>query len=345
MDGGLLNKVLNDFVSAISGSWGPELQAYLLPLLLALVTLQFGLIAIEATIARDVPLLLMHVLLGIIRVSIVVAIFDHAFEWGNDIVQTGQMIGSHISGISPTMVTPSDVFNAGAKIMQTIFQAKAHGSWFSELFQRLEFFFAGIAVMFCWAVASLIYLGCLLEAALLVYAGPLVIAFTPLSWTFDMLVSWAKSVLAIAFKVALVLMTLGVGRALANQWVATITATSITLTSDLSPLLIPIVESLIFVYVVWKVPTRISGLAFGAAATGFTQDLIAMGATGAAGSAQTAMGGGGGGGSAGGGASSGGGGGEGGGSGGSPGLLSQAGQAARDGAKALAQKIQSKLTT
>jgi type IV secretion system protein VirB6/type IV secretion system protein TrbL len=235
------------------------------------------------------------------------------------------------------------VFNAGAKIMQTIFAAKAHGSWFSELFQRLEFFFAGIAVMFCWAVAALIYLGCLLEAALLVYAGPLVIAFTPLSWTFDMLVSWAKSVLAIAFKIALVLMTLGVGMALANQWVDSITRTSITLTSDLSPLLIPIVESLIFAYVVWKVPTRISGLAFGAAATGFTQDLIAMGATGTGGAVQTAMGGGGS--NAGGGASSGGSGGGSGGGGGSPGLLSQAGQAARDGAKALAQKIQSKLTT
>jgi P-type conjugative transfer protein TrbL len=339
MDGGLLDRVLNDFVSAISGAWGPNLQVYLLPLLLALVTLQFGLVAIEATIARDVPLLLMHVLLGIIRVSIVVAIFDHAFDWGNDIVQTGQMIGTSISGLSPTVLTPSGVFNSGASIMQTIFAAKAHGTWLSELFQRLEFFFAGIAVMFAWAVAALIYLGCLLEAALLVYAGPLVIAFTPLTWTFDMLLSWAKSVLAIAFKVALVLMTLGVGIVLANEWVANITATSVTLTSDLSPLLIPIVESLIFVYVVWKIPTRVSGLAFGAAAVGFTQDLIAMGASRAAGSVQSA-GGGGSGGRA--GDSGGGGGANGGGE--SPGLLSQAGQAALSGAKALAAKVQAKLT-
>jgi P-type conjugative transfer protein TrbL len=338
LDGGLLNTVLHDFVSAITGNWGPNLQVYLLPLLLALVTLQFGLVAIEATIARDVPLLLMHVLLGIIRVSIVVAIFDHAFDWGNDIVQTGQMIGADIAGLSPTNLGPSDVFNAGGKIMETIFAAKAHGSWLQEAVQCLEFLFAGIAVMFAWAAAALLYLGCLLEAALIVYAGPLVIAFTPLSWTFDMLISWAKSVLAIAFKVALILMTLGVGMLLANGWVANIAATSITLTSDLSPLLIPIVESLIFVYVVWKVPTRISGLAFGAAAVGFTQDLIAMGASSAAGS--TSRGGGSSGGSGGGGGGSGGssGGGE------SPSLLSHAGQAARDGAKALASKVQSMLT-
>jgi hypothetical protein len=154
--------------------------------------------------------------------------------------------------------------------------------------------------------------------------------------------SWAKSVLAIGFKIALILMTLGVGMLLANQWVATITATSVTLTSDLSPLLIPIVESLIFVYVVWKIPTRISGLAFGGAVTGFTQDLIAMGASRAAGSVQSAGGGGGGSGS-GGGSAGGDGGGNGG--GGSPGLLSQAGQAAVQGAKALASKVQAKLTT
>jgi P-type conjugative transfer protein TrbL len=330
MDGGLLTQVLNDFQGAITGSWGPTLQADLLPLLLALVTLQFGLIAIEAAIARDVPLLLMHVLLGIIRVSIVVAIFDHAFEWGNDIVQTGQIIGGDIAGPTVAGLMPSDVFNAGGAIMQTIFAAKAHGSWFSELFQRLEFFFAGLAVMFAWAVAALIYLGCLLEAALLVYAGPLVIAFTPVSWTFDMLISWAKGVLAIAFKIALILMTLGVGMVLANQWVATIKATSVTLTSDLSPLLIPIIESVIFVYLVWKIPTRISGLTFGGAVTGFTQDLIAMGASRAASS--TSRGGG----------SSGGRGNSGGGE--SAGLLSQAGQAARDGAKALASKVQSMLT-
>jgi P-type conjugative transfer protein TrbL len=342
MDGGLLNRVLNDFVSAISGSWGPDLQAYLLPLLLALVTVQFGLVAIEATIARDVPLLLMHVLLGIIRIGIVVAIFDHAFEWGNDIVQTGMIIGTDISGITPTAVTPSDVFNAGGAIMKTIFAAKAHGSWLSEAVQCAEFLFAGIAVMFAWAVAALIYLGCLLEAALIVYAGPLVIAFTPLSWTFDMLLSWAKSVLAIAFKVALILMTLGVGMLLANQWVATITATSITMTSDLSPLLIPVVESLIFAYVVWKVPTRISGLAFGGGVVGFTQELIGMGASGMAGSTRGSGGSSDGGGGSGGGSAGGSGGG---GGGGSPGLLTQAGQAARDGAKALAQKIQSKLTT
>jgi hypothetical protein len=74
--------------------------------------------------------------------------------------------------------------------------------------------------------------------------------------------------------------------------------------------------------------------------TGFTQDLIAMGASSAAGSVHSAGGGGGG---SGGKAGSGGGGGASGGE--SPGLLSQAGQAALNGAKALASKVQAKLTS
>src|SRR5215469_17075482 len=177
-DGQLLDTVLRSFTDAITGSWGPNLNTTLLPLLLLLVTLQFGLIAIEAAIARDIPLLLIHVLLGIIRVAIVVAIFDNAFEWATDIVQTGADIGTNISGISPTSLTPSGVFNTGLSVAQTIFAAKASGGWLSDAVQAVEFLLVGTAVGAAWLVASLLYLGALLESILLIYGGPLVIAFT-----------------------------------------------------------------------------------------------------------------------------------------------------------------------
>jgi len=123
-DGNILDTVLNNFTAAITGSWGPYLEAYLHPLLLALVCLQFGMIAVEATIARDVPLVLMHVMLGIIRVCIVIAIFEHATEWGGDIVQTFRQVGENI-GL--TAATPSSVFNQGGKLASAIYHAKAYG--------------------------------------------------------------------------------------------------------------------------------------------------------------------------------------------------------------------------
>jgi P-type conjugative transfer protein TrbL len=339
-DGELLDNVLHDFTNTISGAWGPSLSANLLPLLMALVVLQVGIIAIEAVIARDVPLLLMHILLGVIRVAIVVAIFENAFDWGNAIVQTGQDIGAEIAGLDPTSLSPSGVFNTGLSVAQTIMQAKAHGSWYLELFQDLEFFLCGVGVGAAWLIASLLYLGALLEGTLLVYGGPLVIAFTPLSWTFDLLVLWGKSLLQIAFKVALVLMTLGVGTVLAAQWVDATKAAGLTFTTNLANLLIALVESTVFAWLTWKVPNKLSGLAGGAAVLGFTEGVIGMAGQTTGGAVSSAFSSG----SSGGGSTGAQGGGQSGAMVSSEGWAGQAAIAAASAGKALAQKVQAALT-
>jgi|SRR5215470_8839448 len=82
-----------------------------------------------------------------------IAIFQHATEWGLDITQTFQQIGENIAG-GAVAFTPSSVFNRGGALMQALFAAKAHGGWTVEVVQAFEFFFAGIAVMIAWALAS-----------------------------------------------------------------------------------------------------------------------------------------------------------------------------------------------
>src|ERR1700728_1049398 len=285
-DFGTLDTVLGNFTSAISAVWGPQLFFYLQPLMFMLIVLQFGLVAAEATITRDVPLVIVHLFLGIIRMGVVWAIFNHAFDWGNSIVQTGQVLGSNISGFG---LTPSGVFDNGLNVMHTILVTKAAGSWFNEVFENLEFFFVGLFVMLAWAVASIIYLGALIEAQLLVYVGPLIIAFTPLSWTFEMLLVWGRSLLAIAFRTALILMTLAIGMVLANQWSAAVVASSSTFTTNIWNLLITIVEAMLFAYAVLKIPNRIGGMAGGAAMIGFGEALLDMAGV-AAGAGYAALG-------------------------------------------------------
>ena len=210
-DFGTLDTLLGNFTSAISGVWGPQLFFYLQPVLMAIIVLQFGLVAVEATVERDIPLLISHTMIGLLRIGVVWSIFTYGFTWANSIVQTGQVLGSNISGFG---LTPSGVFDNGIAVMQTIFHTKAAGTWYIELFEKLEFFAVGLFVMLAWAVASIIYLGCLIEAVLLVYVGPLIIAFTPLSWTFELLLTWGRSLLGIAFKAALIVMTLAIGMVL-----------------------------------------------------------------------------------------------------------------------------------
>ena len=277
-DFGILDTVVHNFTSAIAGTWGPQLFYYLQPVLFAIIVLQFGLVAVEATVQRDIPLLLSHTMMGLFRIGVVWSIFTYGFSWANSIVQTGQALGNNISGFG---LTPSGVFDAGLGVMETIFHTKASGTWYLEPFEKLEFFMVGTAVMLCWLFASGIYLGVLIEAALLVYVGPLITAFTPLSWTFEMLLIWGRSLLGTAFKVALVLMTLALGMVLANQWIAMTTATSNTFTTNIWNMLVAIVESLVFAVAVWRVPNRISGLTAGAATIGFGEAVLGMAASGA----------------------------------------------------------------
>lgn len=272
-DFGTLDTVLNNFTSAISGIWGPQLFFYLQPVLLAIIVLQFGLVAAEATVERNVPLLISHTMIGLLRIGVVWSIFTYGFTWANSIADTGRVLGANISGFG---LTPSGVFDNGIAVMQTIFHTKAAGSWFNQLFEDIEFFVVGVAVMLAWAVASIIYLGVLIEAALLVYVAPLVVAFTPLSWTFELLLTWARSLLAISFKAALILMTFAIGMVLANNWIAAFNASSATFTTNIWNLLIAVVEAILFAVCTSRIPNAISGLAGGAAAMGFGEAVLGM---------------------------------------------------------------------
>jgi type IV secretory pathway TrbL component len=278
-DLGTLDTVLHTFTNAISGTWGPQLVFYLQPVLLAIIVLQFGLVAAEATIERDIPLIISHTMIGLLRIGVVWSIFTNGFTWANSIIQTGQVLGNNISGFG---LTPSGVFDNGISVMHTIFATKAAGTWFNEFFEKFEFFLVGFFVMLAWAVASIIYLGALIEGVLLVYLGPLIIAFTPLSWTFEMLLIWGRSLLGIAFRTALILMTLAVGMVLANGWIADFTASAATFTTDVWNLLIGLVEAMLFAFCAWKLPNTISGLAGGAAVIGFGEAVLGMAAAGGA---------------------------------------------------------------
>jgi hypothetical protein len=147
--------VLGNFTSAAAGVWRPQPFYYLQPVFLAIIVLQFGLVAAEASGERDVPLLISHTMIGLLRIGVIWSIFVYSSTWANSIVQTGQVLGSNISGFG---LTPSGVFDNGISVMQTIFAAKAAGSWFEEPFQKIEFFMLGLFVMLARAVASIIYL-------------------------------------------------------------------------------------------------------------------------------------------------------------------------------------------
>jgi P-type conjugative transfer protein TrbL len=257
-DGQLLNQTLQTFTTQIE-SWYPQLLLYSIRLLGVLVFIQFAYIAVDLAASHDATRLLDNMVTAVIRVGLVYVLLNNAVDWGHAIINTGIQIGQTVTGESPDVLTPSGVFNAGLNMVGTLWRAKAAGGWLHPV-QDVEFMFVSIGVILCWAAAALIYLGALLEGAWIVYVGPILICFSALSSTAPMLVHWATRVLAIAVKIAVLLLVLAVGMGLAQTWGQQLANNSAAILTDGWWIILSLVQSILFGYLVFKVPGAVTSL-------------------------------------------------------------------------------------
>src|SRR5260370_30592876 len=75
-----------------------------------------------------------------------------------------------------------------------------------------------------------------------------------------MLIKWASIVLAIAIKIAVLLLVLAVGMGLAQAWGQQLAENSTTIGTNLWWLLLSLVQSVVFAYLVYKVPGAVTSL-------------------------------------------------------------------------------------
>jgi type IV secretory pathway TrbL component len=186
-------------------------------------------------------------------------LLNNAVDWGQAIINTGIQIGQAVTGQSPNVLTPSGLFNAGLSMVGTLWHAKAAAGWLHPIME-LEFLLVSIGIVLSWTAAALIYLGALLEGAWIVYVGPILICFSALSTTAPMLIQWATRVLAIAIKIAVLLLVLAVGMSLAQIWGQQLAENSTTIGTNLWWLVLSLVQSVVFAYLVYKVPGAVTSL-------------------------------------------------------------------------------------
>jgi hypothetical protein len=141
----------------------------------------------------------------------------------------------------------------------TLWQAKAAGGWLHPV-QDFELMFLSMGIVFAWAGAAFIYLGALLEAAWVVYSGPILVCFAALTSTAPMLIQWATRVLAIALKVAVLLLVLAVGLGLAQTWGQQLAENSASVVTNGWLPVQTLVESVLFCYLVYKVPGAVTSV-------------------------------------------------------------------------------------
>jgi len=270
-DGLLLNNTLQTLTTQLQ-TWYPQLLLYSTRLLGVLVFIQFGYIAVDLAASHDATRLLDNMVAAVIRVGLVYVLLNNAIDWGQALINTGIQIGQTVTGQSPNVLTPSGVFQAGLNMVGTLWHAKAAGGWLHP-FQDVEFMFVSIGIVLSWAAAALIYLGALLEGAWIVYTGPVLICFSALSSTAPMLVQWATRVLAIALKIAVLLLVLAVGMGLAQTWGQQLAANSGSITTNIWWLILSFVQSLLFCYLVHKVPAAVASLV-GSTAFNFGESFL-----------------------------------------------------------------------
>jgi len=271
-DGLLLNNTLQTLTTQIQ-AWYPQLLVYATRLLGVLTFLQFAYIAVDLAASHDATRLLDNMVAAVIRVGLVYVLLNNAVDWGQAIINTGIQIGQAVTGQSPNVLTPSGVFNAGLRMVGTLWQAKASAGWLHPIME-LEFLLVSIGIVLSWTAAALIYLGALLEGAWIVYVGPILICFSALSSTAPMLIQWATRVLAIAIKIAVLLLVLAVGMGLAQAWGEQLAANSTTIGTNLWWLVLSLVQSVVFAYLVYKVPSAVTSLV-GSTAFDFGESFLA----------------------------------------------------------------------
>ncbi|MBV8054582.1 MAG: type IV secretion system protein [Deltaproteobacteria bacterium] len=191
---------------------------------------------------------------GLFRIGVLNTVIRHAWEWGTAVTDTGSQIGADLAGLSPSSLSPSDIFGYGAHIIGDIWGARSLGMWF-HLGSDAVLILVSIVTIVAYAAAAIFYFWVLLEAAYVVLFGPLYIAFSALEWTWPSLFSWAGEVLATTFKLLAVTTMLGIGTSLADDWAATFDSAGTLINLHRNEYAdSALIQSLVFLFITTAVP-------------------------------------------------------------------------------------------
>jgi P-type conjugative transfer protein TrbL len=270
-DGNLLNSLLATMQAAFQ-TYQAQLLLIGVQLLGVLAVLQCFYLAVEAATTHDLPHMLENFSVALIKLGMVYLILNHVFDWGQAIIDTGIYIGRTVSGQSPNVLTPSGVFQLGLNLVGVLTSAKASGGFLHPV-QDIEWAVTIATVAFVWLFAALLYLLLLIEAVIAVVIGPIFVALGGLESTGDALYGWAKTLVAIAVSIAVLLLTVAAGMVLAQNWALQLQANAGALTTNITYLILTAAQSVTFFYVVKHVAAMSQGM-IGRAMSGFAGSAV-----------------------------------------------------------------------
>ena len=212
----VLDAILSDFQGALLGYY-PQLQTIGIALFGAIALLQFSYICGRAALHGSFDGVPRDLMLGILRLGAVSGVLYTAIAWGAPIVTTCQEIAAQVTGISPTSLTPSGVYQLGLNIIDQLWSARSFMMWLNLLDDLIYC----VLTVLAWAAylgAGCGYLWVLIQAVYVVIIGPILLPFAAFEATFSMLYKWFEDVLGIGIKLLAAILMLGVGQTEATDW-------------------------------------------------------------------------------------------------------------------------------
>jgi hypothetical protein len=256
----VLDGTLAGFTAAIN-AYLPLLIVWGTRLLGAVTFIGFGYAMIQAVSERDWFGTIMKFGWGAVRISMVYVFMANIDTWGPGFPTMGQIIGTDVSGQSPSVMTPSGVYGMGLQIVNVMIQNYHFFDWFKHPIDDFYTHLIVLATQIFWFSAACVYLGVLLEAKWYVAKGPVTVCFATFDHTWPILHNWFITLLQVGIRLLAAMLILAIAIILDATWLAQIQGLGLSYNANpIQNALIQLVESLILFYAIWALPRKAAGI-------------------------------------------------------------------------------------
>ena len=179
----------------------------------------------------------------VIFIGFFFALLQNGTTWADAIIRSLiQAGGAANTSAGGATSTPSDIFDTGFGLCTQIFQQLS--VWNPA--DSLALVIGGIIIMICFALIAAMMLLIYVQGYIIIYAGVIFLGFGGSAFTKDIAVKYFQAALAVGAKLFVMILVVGVGQTILNQWTVnfTVTLPQIVLFIGVSIVLLALVKAI-----------------------------------------------------------------------------------------------------
>ncbi len=208
-----LNQIVGAYQTASAG-WESTIRTYALGLFWLLVAIDFSWGAIKLALEKsEFDSFWAFMVTKIMTIGFFLALIQFGSGWSATIIDSMRQVAGAAGG--STTVNPSEILDQGLYVAVTLIERS------TGILQPGDTIIAGllgigILAIYALIAAELIFV--LVSMWIILYAGIIMLGFGGSQWTRDYAINYYKTVLAIATKLFVIQLLVGIGQAIVSNW-------------------------------------------------------------------------------------------------------------------------------